>query len=132
MITYTFDVTVNVKLQEDNIRLVLSNAIEHCLRTWCHGIEVVDDANDPDVISDIIKGKTLWFYSTKYMVHELTLNAFIDGFRQWVCDGRDLFGIVQGNGSVVPELMDDNIGCDEILQYALFGRIVFDNEGRRI
>lgn len=132
MTTYTFDVTVNVKLQEIDVAYILSNAIEHCLRTWCYGIEVADNANDPDVISDIIKCKPLWFYSTEHTAHRLTLNSFLDGFKQWVEDGRDIFGIVQGNGSVIPDLMDDNVGCDEILQYALFGRLKFGTEGRPV
>ena len=129
MTTYTFDVTINIRLNEGDVRWILSNAIEHCIRTWCCGIEVSDDTENADITNDIIQCKPLWFYTSEHTAHRLNLNAFLDGFRQWICDGHDICGIVMGNGAVVPELMDDYVGCDQILQYALFGRIKYDEKG---
>ena len=69
------------------------------------GLLVLHDIEDPD---------QTW---------ELTLEKFLKGFKLWIEAGKDVYSVVS-DGEVDPCNID--AGCaDEIVQYALFGELVF-------
>ena len=56
--------------------------------------------------------------------YELDIEKFIQGFRLWLENGGDCYGAVSGDGKV--DCGEIDAGCaDAIIQYALFGDLVF-------
>lgn len=56
--------------------------------------------------------------------YRMDLNSILNGFNAWEKDGCDSCGVLE-DGDIHPEQLD-TITADMIMQYALFGELVYD------
>lgn len=123
------EITAEIKatLTTEDIDDIMVAALEGGINYWAGEAEVIEEKRVADwgheqiarggvlVIHDIEDPDEKW---------ELTLEKFLKGFKLWIGNGGDEYGAVQKNGRVDCGRID--AACaDEIVQYALFGEIVF-------
>lgn len=123
------EITAEIKatLTTEDIDDIMVAALEGGINYWAGEAEVIEEKRVADwgheqiarggvlVIHDIEDPDEKW---------ELTLEKFLKGFKLWIGNGGDEYGAVQKNGRVDCGQID--AACaDEIVQYALFGEIVF-------
>ena len=99
-------------------------ALEGGIDYWCFKVEVVGDYLGEYASEQISRGGMLKLYDIengdKYW---LDLEKFLKGFKLWLENDGDEYGAVE-NGEV--DCCNIDAGCaDEIVQYALFGELVF-------
>lgn len=123
------EITAEIKatLTTEDIDDIMVAALEGGINYWAGEAEVIEEKRVADwgheqiarggvlVIHDLEDHDEKW---------ELTLEKFLKGFKLWIENGGDEYGAVQKNGRVDCGQID--AACaDEIVQYGLFGEIVF-------
>lgn len=121
-----YEVTAEIKvtLTTQDIDDIMVGALEGGINYWCGEAEVIEDKRVADwgheqiardgvlMLHDIEDPDEVW---------ELNLEKFLNGFKLWVEKG--------GYGAVEDGEVDccniDAICADEIIQYALFGELVY-------
>lgn len=117
--------TTEVKITEQDIDDIMAAALEGGINYWCDKAEVVEEkrvskwgheqiARGGALILHDAEGSDTW---------ELDLDKFLNGFRLWMEAGGDQYDAIEDG-----ELDCCNIDAccaDEIVQYALFGELVF-------
>lgn len=122
---------INVKLTEQDVDDIMVAALEGGINYWCGEAEVIEEKRVAEWGHEqIARGGVLVLHDVEDpdQTWELTLEKFLHGFKLWVESGGDQYGAVQGEtgGAVVVDCGEIDAGCaDEIVQYALFGELVF-------
>lgn len=112
-------------LTTQDIDDIMVSALEGGINYWCSTAEVVGDYYGEWASEQIARGGKLKLYDIESDdVWELTRATFLTGFRQWFEDGCDRYGAVQPDGTVETGQIDA-LMADMIVQYALFGEVVF-------
>lgn len=114
-----------IHLTVENIDDIMVSALEGGITYWCGEAEVVEDKRVAEWGHEqIARGGMLILHDIESDDKwELTLEKFLKGFKLWLDNGGDEYGAVSG-GEV--DCGDIDAGCaDEIIQYALFGEVVF-------
>ena len=121
---FTVKAEINVKLTQQDIDDIMVAALEGGIDYWCFKAEVVGDYLGEYASEQISRGGMLKLYDIesgdKYW---LDLEKFLNGFRLWLENGGDQYGAVQGREW---DYCNIDAGCaDEIIQYALFGEVIY-------
>lgn len=121
-----FGVTISkdVPVSKEDIDEIMVGALEGGINYWCYKAEVIEDDYFGEYASDqISRGGSLRLYDSENgEEYELTLEKVLKGIKlslengygdDWIQDGRlDLCQV-------------DAIGCDAIVQYGLFGEVIY-------
>lgn len=118
----TYEITVVVT--SDNIDDIMAAALKGGINYWCKKAEVVGEYLGEHASDQISRGGVLVLHSAESN-HKWTLTRdyLLQGLRLWLANGMDIdHGVCEGcfDSSVV-----DGTEADCIIQYALFGRVVF-------
>ena len=127
-----FEVLVQIRaaLTQQDIDDIMVSALEGGINYWCRRVVVQGDYLGEYASEQISRGGTLKVHVTEPFDeqdtewYELDIEKFIQGFRLWLENGGDCYGAVSGDGKV--DCGEIDAGCaDAIIQYALFGDLVF-------
>ena len=122
-----FEVKVEsrVELTQQDIDDIMVAALEGGINYWCDEAAVEGGEYLGKYASDqISRGGTLLLHDTDEDAYrKLDLEKFLKGFKLWLENGGDQYGAVQGHEV---DCCNIDAGCaDEIVQYALFGEVVY-------
>ena len=118
-------VEIRVELTQQDIDDIMVAALEGGINYWCDEAAVEGGEYLGKYASDqISRGGTLLLHDTDEDAYrKLYLEKFLKGFKLWLENGGDQYGAVQGHEV---DCCNIDAGCaDEIVQYALFGEVVY-------
>lgn len=122
-----FEVNAEVKviLTQENIDDIMVGALEGGINYWCQEAEVVGDYLGEYASDQISRGGKLILHDAESSDKwELDLDKFMNGVKLWIQNGDDAYGAVQKDRTVDTCQIDAEM-ADLIVQYALFGEVVF-------
>ena len=123
--TFSIEVCIKFDLTQTDIDDIMCAALEGGINYWCNKAEVVGDYLGEYASEQISRGGTLRLHDMEAeKVYELTLDMFINGFKLWVENGANDFGGVTANG-IVDTCNIDAADADAIIQYAIFGEVIY-------
>lgn len=112
-------------LTEQDIDCIMTSALESGIVHWCGLIHAVGGQRGKHLSEHISKNGTLVLYDVESDDRwKLTLKKFLQGFALWLKNGGDRHGAVAEDGTVDTSNIDA-AAADCIIQYALFGEVVF-------
>lgn len=123
--TFPVKAEINVTLTEQDIDDIMSCALEGGINYWCDEAEVIEEKRVADWGHEqIARGGVLVLHDAESEdTWELNLDKFLNGFKLWIEAGGDQYNAIE-KGEV--DCCNIDAGCaDEIVQYALFGELVF-------
>ena len=121
---------VVAKLTPQDIDDIMVSALEGGVCScWCNRVSVDGVFLGKYASDQISRGGEIAFHVSDPDMRpnhqKLNLRKFLDGFALWLKNGGDCYNAVDdANGSVDCGLIDA-VCADEIVQYALFGDVVF-------
>lgn len=121
-----FEVTaeITIKLTEEDIDDIMCSALDGGISYWCGKVEVCGDYLGEYASEQISRGGELWLYEEEDDTwRKLTRGKFFEGFKRWVEDGGDIYGAVIGGKVDTGNI--DGMCADAIIQYALFGDVIY-------
>ena len=122
-----FEVNAEVKvvLTQEDIDDIMVGALEGGINYWCQEAEVAGDYLGEYASDQISRGGKLILHDAESNDKwELDLEKFLNGVKLWVQNGDDAYEAVQKDGTVDTCQIDAEM-ADLIVQYALFGEVVF-------
>lgn len=123
--TFPVKAEINVTLTEQDIDDIMVAALEGGINYWCDEAEVIEEKRVADWGHEqIARGGVLVLHDAESDdTWELNLEKFLNGFKLWVEVGGDQYNAIE-DGKL--DCCNIDAGCaDEIVQYALFGELVF-------
>lgn len=116
----------NVTLTGEDIDDIMCSALEGGVSYWCSKAVIVGSYKGDYASEQISRGGSLHLYDIEdnKTPFELDLEAFLKGFQLWLGNGGDIYGAVQEDGTVDCGMIDGP-AADSIVQYALFGQLVY-------
>lgn len=122
-------VEITVRLTQQNVDDIMVSALEGGICYWSDCVEVVGRYLSEYASGQISRGGKLKIHvdepfdeaNTEW--YELDMEKFAQGFRLWLENGGDRYGAVS-NGEVDTCEIDGEM-ADLIIQYALFGEVVY-------
>lgn len=125
MKTFEGQAIITFKLTEEDVDDIMAAALEGGINYWCCKAGVVGKYLGEYASDQISRGGKLKLYDAESDdVWELDIEKFMQGFRLWIENGQNDCSVVRGDGSIDTYEIDAVI-ADEIIQYSLFGEIVF-------
>ena len=120
---------ITARLTQQDVDDIMVSALEGGICYWSDCVEVVDRYLSEYASGQISRGGKLKIHvdepfdeaNTEW--YELDMEKFAQGFRLWLENGGDRYGAVS-NGEVDTCEIDGEM-ADLIIQYALFGDLVF-------
>lgn len=123
--TFELNVERTLKITEEDIDGIMVGALEGGINYWCCEAEVVGEYLNEWASHQISKGGKLLLHDAEEDdVYELTLEKFLSGIKKWYENGGDVYGAVKKNGTIDCSNIDAG-DADSIVQYAIFGELVF-------
>ena len=128
---FYFPIKMNIKVTEQDIDDIMVGALEGGIVYWCCEAEVVEEKRCADWGHEqIARGGALILHDNESDDKwELNLENFLNGIRLWIENGYAFeCGAVESTTSEYATIdccQVDAIEADRIVQYALFGEIVF-------
>lgn len=122
---FTVRAEIAANLTIENIDDIMASALEGGINYWCSEAEVVEEKRCADWGHEQIarEGALILHDAESDDKWELNLEKFLNGFKLWLENGGDQYSAVE-NGEVDCCKIDG--GCaDEIVQYAIFGEVVY-------
>lgn len=123
---FEVSVTLNIQLTEEDIDDIMVSALEGGINYWCCEAEVVEERRVADWGHEqIARGGELILHDAESDDKwELNLEKFLNGIKLWIKNGY-----AYESGAIKDGHIDcfqiDAIQADNIVQFALFGEIVF-------
>ena len=128
-------IEIEVVVTGENIDDILATALEGGINYWCDRAEVVGDYLGDFASEQISRGGQLKLFDFEAEeVYLLTKEKLIDGIKKYLTDpdkpydilesGTDSVGCSKGE-SVIDCCMVDASVADMIIQYALFGEVIY-------
>ena len=119
-------VQIHVKLTTENIDDIMVSALEGGICYWASEAEVVEEKRCADWGHEqIARGGALIIHNAESDDKwELTLEKFLNGVKLWIQNGEDQYHALQKDGTLDTCVIDGEM-ADLIIQYALFGEVVF-------
>jgi hypothetical protein len=118
-------VEIRVELTQQDIDDIMVAALEGGINYWCDEAAVEGGEYLGKYASDqISRGGTLLLHDTDEDAYrKLDLEKFLKGFKLWVENGGDEYGAIE-DGKV--DCCNIDADCaDAIIQYALFGEVIY-------
>lgn len=120
---------ITARLTQQDVDDIMVSALEGGICYWSDCVEVVDRYLGEYASGQISRGGKLKIHvdepfdeaNTEW--YELDMEKFAQGFRLWLENGGDRYGAVS-NGEVDTCEIDGEM-ADLIIQYALFGEVVY-------
>lgn len=124
MKTFEGRAIINFKLTQEDVDDIMDAAL-YGITYWCNDAEVVGDYLGEYASEQISRGGKLKLYDAEDdEVYELDIENFMRGFKLWIENGEDEYGAVGSDGSIDAYQIDAAM-ADMIVQYAIFGEVVF-------
>ncbi len=122
---FTVKAEIEANLTAQDIDDIMCSALD-CIGYWCRKAEVVGGEYLGEYASDqISRGGSLMLYDAESNDKwELTLEKFLNGVKLWLQNGDDRYHALQKDGTLDTCEIDGEM-ADLIVQYALFGEVVF-------
>lgn len=121
---FELSASLKFKLTRQDIDDIMVSALEGGITYWAVAADVIEEQRVADWGHEqISRGGKLRIVDEDGTCYNLTRPKFLRGFCNWVEDGNDVYGAVQ-NGLVDTAYIDGRC-ADEIVQYALFGEIIY-------
>lgn len=125
-------VELEIVLTNDDIDNIMRTALESAISYWCDRVKVVDKYFGNYASEQISRGGKIIlhlfepFDSDNTKCYELELGKFKNGVKQWAQTpvGSNCLQQIDGKLRLDTDYVDE-IVCDAIIQYSLFGEIVF-------
>ena len=119
---YMLSTNVSAKVCDKDIDDIMCAALEGGITYWCSRAEVVGEYLGEYASEQISKGGELRLYDCESdEVYTLTLDKFLRGLATYI---GSCYGYVVENGSLETGVIDAE-GADCIVQYALFGDVIY-------
>lgn len=120
---YSFDTMQPVTVTAKDVETILVTALEgHAVLAWCGSIELEDPLGDY-VSEHVARGGEATIITVDGDKVYLNAAKLVHGLHQWFLEGHDTSGAVN-NGEIDTSEIDDET-ADAILQYAVFGELVY-------
>lgn len=120
-----------VGLTEEDVDDIMVSALEGGITYWANKAVVVGDYLGEYASEQISRGGTLRIHTEEPFDeadtewYELDIEKFKHGFQLWVENGGDRYNAIDYSDGTVDCGEIDGPCADEIIQYALFGELVF-------
>lgn len=123
--TYIVRPEIEAKLTGQDIDDIMVGALEGGINYWCREAEVVGDYLGEYASDQISRGGKLILHDAESNDKwELDLEKFLNGVKLWLQNGDDQYHALQKDGTIDCCEIDGEM-ADLIVQYALFGEVVF-------
>lgn len=122
---YEVKVEIRVELTQENIDDIMVTALEGGITYWCSEASPECGELLKEYPSEqISRGGALLLYDFEEEAYRrLDLEKFLKGFKLWVENGGDEYGAIE-DGKV--DCCNIDADCaDAIIQYALFGEVIY-------
>lgn len=118
--------TRKVVLTQEDIDDIIVAALEGGITYWCCEAEVVEEKRCADWGHEqIARGGALILHDTESGDKwELNLEKFLNGIKLWLENGGDIYNALQKDGTLDTCEIDGEM-ADMIVQYAIFGQLIF-------
>lgn len=112
-------------LTVENIDDIMACALEGGIVYWADAADVIEEKRvAPWGHEQIARDGILMIHDFEEdRTHKLTLKKFLTGFKIWVEEGKDFYGAVSSSGVDCCNI--DGDCADNIIQYALFGEVLY-------
>jgi len=115
---------INVCLTREDVDDIMCSVLD-AIGYWCRKAEVVGEYLGEYASEQISHGGALTLYDAENGDKwTLDLEKFLSGVKLWIQNGDDRYGALQGDGTLDTGEIDGEM-ADMIVQYALFGEVVF-------
>lgn len=123
---FPIHVEMNANLTQPDIDDIMCAALEDGICYWCRRAEVVEEKRCSEWGHEqIARGGALILHDAESNDKwELNLEKFLNGVKLWLQNNEDRYGAVASDGTLDPGEVDAEM-ADLIVQYALFGKLVF-------
>lgn len=123
--TYVVRPEIEAKLTDQDIDDIMVGALEGGINYWCREAEVVGDYLGEYASDQISRGGKLILHDAESNDKwELDLEKFLNGVKLWLQNGDDQYHALQKDGTIDCCEIDGEM-ADLIVQYAIFGEVVF-------
>ena len=120
---YHIDVVIVIDLSQEDIDDIMCTALEGGITYWCKEAEVAGDYLGTYGSEQISRNGILKLHDNdEDKIYELTLEKFLKGLELFIIKNPNRINIE--NGRIDPGEIDAQY-ADMIIQYALFGEIVY-------
>ena len=122
---FEIEVIKKLKITQEEIDDIMVCALEGGINYLVNKAEVVGEYLGEFASDQISRGGTLRLYDYEAEAwYELTLEKFLKGIQKWYTDGYDRYNVVQEDGTLDCCNIDAG-AADSIVQYAIFGEIIY-------
>lgn len=122
---FEVEVKFNLTVTQQDIDDIMCTALEGGITYWCCEAKVIGKHFGEYASEQISRGGELKLYDAESDdVWTLTRDKLLNGIKLWAEWGGDQCNAIQGNGTLDTSEIDAEI-ADMIVQYALFGEVVF-------
>ena len=121
--TFSVQANISLELTKQDIDDIMATALEGGITHWCGKAEVIGDYLGEYASDQISRGGTLKLYDIENPSEtwELSLSKLLNGLKMYIESGG--FGCVEDGAIETGNI--DACAADCIVQYALFGELVF-------
>lgn len=110
------------KINSKDIDDIMATALEGGITYWCDCVEITGDCLGEFASDQISRGGTLMLHDAEENKwHELTLGRFLLGLKCFT----EEFGLELNEDKTIDTCAMDDMDADSIVQYAIFGEIVY-------
>ena len=122
---FTVEFKMDLLVTGQDIEDIMCTALDGGITHWCSSVEVIESACIGYASEQLrYDGKLKLFDAESDDTWVLTRDMLLNGIKLWAEFGGDPCGAICGNGTLDTSEIDANI-ADMIVQYALFGEVVF-------
>ena len=119
---FGFTTTMTLFIGVSDVDRLLTKVLEDTAY-WYHHAEIVSMLTDNYIEKQVARGGVVRFYLHNGTHRDLTIRALVHGLRIWFKKEPD-YSVIY-NGNVVDVLAIGKEDADRILQYSLFGKVLF-------
>lgn len=121
---------IRATLTQQDIDDIMVSALEGGINYWCRRVVVQGDYLGEYASEQISRGGRLavWLeepFEDNKSCYILDLDKFLSGFKMWLENGCGNHDVIYGSEGSVDCGEIDSTAADEIVQYSLFGDVVF-------
>ena len=122
---FTVEFKMDLTVTGEDIDDIMCTALEGGITYWCASVEVIESKEGIYAHEQIRRGGKLKLYDAESDdTWILTRDMLLEGIKRWAEFGGDPCNAICGNGTLDTCEIDADV-ADQIVQYALFGEVVF-------